>query len=133
MSTMGEGTPQPTRRPVRREVVASREFIMTQELYLVASGDSRLSANRVCWPAQEALETTLTRVFGELGKSVVRGHPFDPVKGHGFLDGQAQGIEAFRHIDRDVPIIVATAVWQYTSHVLPGLIRHRAPILTVAN
>lgn len=106
---------------------------MTQKLYLVASGDSRLSANRVCWPAQEALETTLTRVFSELGKSVVRGHPFDPVRGHGFLDGQAHGIEAFRHIDRDAPVIVATAVWQYTSHVLPGLTRHRAPILTVAN
>jgi hypothetical protein len=64
---------------------------------------------------------------------VVRGHPVDPAKGHGFLDSQAAGIEAFRHIDPDVPLVVAEAVWQYTSHVLPGLTRHRGPILTLAN
>ncbi len=30
-------------------------------------------------------------------------------------------------------MIVAEAVWQYTSHVLAGLTRHRGPILTLAN
>jgi hypothetical protein len=30
-------------------------------------------------------------------------------------------------------LIVAEAVWQYSHHVLPGLISHRGPILTVAN
>jgi hypothetical protein len=63
----------------------------------------------------------------------VRGHAVDDIKGHGFLDGQACGIEAFRHIDPTVPLVVAEAVWQYTSHVLPGLVRHRGPILTLAN
>ena len=31
------------------------------------------------------------------------------------------------------PVIVAEAVWQYSHHVLSGLITHRGPILTVAN
>ncbi len=103
------------------------------DIYLVASGDSRLSANRVCWPAQEQLEQTIVKVFRSLGRTIVRGHEVDPAKCHGFLDSQARGIEAFRCIDRDSPLVVAEAVWQYTSHVLPGLIRHRGPILTVAN
>ena len=30
-------------------------------------------------------------------------------------------------------MIVAEAVWQYTHHVLPGLMTHKGPILTVAN
>lgn len=106
---------------------------MIQQVSLVASGDSRLSANRVCWPAQADLEATLARTFDALGCRVVRGHAVDAARGHGFLDSQAAGIEAFRHIDPTIPIVVAEAVWQYTSHVLPGLTRHRAPILTVAN
>jgi L-fucose isomerase-like protein len=106
---------------------------MKQDICLVASGDSRLSANRVCWPAQQRLEATLINVFRELGRNLVRGHEVDPVKQHGFLDGQAAGIDAFRRIDPDVPLVVAEAVWQYTSHVLPGLTRHRGPILTIAN
>ena len=52
---------------------------------------------------------------------------------HGFLDSQIHGIEAFREIDPSVPLVVAEAVWQYTSHVLPGLTKHRGPILTLAN
>jgi len=106
---------------------------MPRQICLVASGDSRLAANRVCWPAQAALEDTVCRVFARLDGRVVRGHPVDPAKGHGFLDSQAAGIEAFRHIDPDVPLVVAEAVWQYTSHVLAGLTRHRGPILTLAN
>jgi L-fucose isomerase-like protein len=104
-----------------------------RDIVLVASGDSRLSANRVCWPAQAELEATVTRCFGDLGRRVTRGHPIDETKGHGFIDGQANGIEVFRGIDPDAPLIVAEAVWQYTSHVLAGLTRHRGPILTLAN
>ena len=39
----------------------------------------------------------------------------------------------FAGIDPDAPLIVAEAVWQYSHHVLAGLISHRGPILTVAN
>ncbi|MCC7035083.1 MAG: fucose isomerase [Acidobacteria bacterium] len=106
---------------------------MTSDVCLVASGDSRLPANQVCWPAQEALEARVIDAFAALGRRVVRGHPVDPARRHGFLDGQAMGIAAFRRIDPDIPLVVAEAVWQYTSHVLPGLTRHRGPILTLAN
>lgn len=104
-----------------------------REIVLVASGDSRLAANRMCWPAQQALERLVVKTFATLGRRVVRGHPVDEVQGHGFIDGQARGIDVFREIDADAPLIVAEAVWQYTSHVLPGLTRHRGPILTLAN
>ena len=40
---------------------------MIQQVSLVASGDSRLSANRACWPAQAELEATLARTFDALG------------------------------------------------------------------
>jgi hypothetical protein len=106
---------------------------MRRDICLVASGDSRLPANRICWPAQARLESRLVDAFAALGCRVTRGHPVDPVRQHGFLDGQARGIDAFRAIDPDVPLVVAVAVWQYTSHVLPGLTKHRGPILTVAN
>src|SRR5512143_2035944 len=106
---------------------------MSQQICLVASGDSRLSANRMCWPAQVALEDAVGRAFARLDRVVVRGHAVDAAKGHGFLDGQWAGIEAFRRIDPAVPLVVAEAVWQYSSHVLPGLTRHRGPILTLAN
>src|SRR3990172_11143222 len=95
-----------------------------RNIILVASGDSRLPANRVCWPAQAALEEAVTRCFADLGSTVTRGHAVDPGKGHGFIDGQARGIEIFRRIDPDAPLVVAEAVWQYTSHVLPGPTRH---------
>lgn len=104
-----------------------------RDIILVASGDSRLSANQVCWPAQAALEATVVRTFESMGRRVVRGHPVDAAKGHGFIDGQARGIEVFRDIDPDAPLVVAEAVWQYTSHVLAGLTKHRGPILTLAN
>ena len=105
----------------------------TPDIYLVASGDSRPAANRRCWPAQEALEAKVRRAFADLGRTVVRAHDVDPGKGHGFIDGQARGIEVFRRIPVFSPIVVAEAVWQYTSHLLAGLTRHRGPILTLAN
>lgn len=104
-----------------------------KDILLVASGDSRLPANRVCWPAQAGLEQAVTRAFAAMGRRVVRGHPVDEVKGHGFIDGQARGIEVFRSVDPHAPLIVAEAVWQYTSHVLAGLSKHRGPVLTLAN
>ncbi len=101
--------------------------------YLVASGDLRLSANVAGWATQEALERDVTAVFESLGWTVVRGHSYDAEKGHGFLDSQRAGLEAFKTIPTDAPLIVAEAVWQYSHHVLGGLRDHRGPILTVAN
>src|SRR5690242_8971435 len=42
-------------------------------------------------------------------------------------------MEVFRTIDPKSPLIVAEAVWQFSHHVLAGLIKHRGPILTLAN
>jgi hypothetical protein len=102
-------------------------------VYLVASGDLRLSANQNCWAAQAAMEKQVTVAVESDGWKVRRGHQYDPVLKHGFLDSQRRGIEVFRSIPPDAPLIVAEAVWQYTHHVLPGLMTHRGPILTVAN
>ena len=102
-------------------------------IYLVASGDLRLSANQMCWPAQEAMEKQVIAAVEREGWQVKRAHPYDPVLKHGFLDSQKRGIEVFRTLPPDAPLIVAEAVWQYTHHVLPGLMTHRGPLLTVAN
>ena len=100
---------------------------------LVASGDMRLAANRNCWPAQKKVEDAITAAVEAAGYEVERGHPVQPEKGHGFIDSQQYGIEVFRAIDPDRPLIVACAAWQYSHHVLPGLTTHRGPILTCAN
>ncbi|MBI4789426.1 MAG: fucose isomerase [Chloroflexi bacterium] len=101
--------------------------------YVVASGDLRLAANQKCWPAQAAMERQVIAAVEREGWEVQRAHPYDPDLQHGFLDSQKHGIEAFRSIPADAPLIVAEAVWQYTHHVLPGLMTHRGPILTIAN
>ena len=100
---------------------------------LVASGDLRLSANQVCWPAQKALEKALTHALAEQGVMVKRAHPYKPKVKHGFIASQREGIEIFRDLDPDAPLIVAEAVWQYSHHILPGLTTHRGVVLTVAN
>jgi hypothetical protein len=100
---------------------------------LVANGDLRLSANQKCWPAQEAMEQKLTAAVASFGYKVVRAHPFKPDVQHGFIQSQKEGMEVFAKIDRRTPLIVAESVWQYSHHLLPGLISHEAPILTVAN
>ena len=102
-------------------------------VYLVASGDLRESANRQCEAAQRAMEGRLIDVCAELGTRVRRAHGFRAEVGHSFIDSQKYGREVFASIPPDAPLIVAEAVWQYSHHVLAGLIQHRGPILTVAN
>lgn len=101
--------------------------------YLVSSGDLRLSANLAGWPTQVAVEKAVGDAFAEMGWTIKRGHEIDSVKGHGFIDSQRAGLEIFKNIPTDAPLIVAEAVWQYSHHVLAGLRTHRGPILTVAN
>lgn len=102
-------------------------------IHLVASGDLRLSANRACWPAQREMERKLTEAIAGEGRDLVRAHAVKRREGHGFIASQREGIEVFRGIDPDRPLIVAEAVWQYSHHVLPGLTTHRGPVLSVAN
>ncbi len=102
-------------------------------VWLVSSGDLRPAANRICWPAQQQLESDLTAALDGLGWRVHRGHPFDEDKGHGFIDSQRAGLEVFAGIPEAAPLIVAEGVWQYSHHVLAGLRTHRGPVLVVAN
>ncbi|PYT13169.1 MAG: fucose isomerase [Acidobacteria bacterium] len=106
---------------------------MAEPIVLVANGDLRLSANQKCWPAQHRMEEALMAAVREEGGAIRRGHPFDERAGHGFIGSQRQGMEVFRQIPADAPLIVAEAVWQYSHHVLHGLYKHRGPLLTVAN
>jgi hypothetical protein len=106
---------------------------MSKSVVLIASGDLRLSANRVCWPAQASVEAAVTKAVNGFGFEVKRGHAFDPAKQHGFIDSQKYGMAVFKDIPEDAPLLIVEAVWQYSHHVLHGLITHKGPILTVAN
>jgi len=106
---------------------------MPDEIVLVTSGDLRPAANETCWPAQETLERGFSVACKHLGVNVKRGFPVAPDLGHGFITSQKRGMEVFRTIDPDVPLVVAIGAWQYTHHVLAGLESHRGPILTVGN
>lgn len=101
--------------------------------YLIASGDLRESANAAGWPTQVELEAGVTSALAGLDWSVIRANGVDPATGHGFISSQRMGLEVFKTIPEDAPLIVAEAVWQYSHHVLAGLRTHRGAILTVAN
>ncbi len=106
---------------------------MPQSVIFIANGDLRLSANQKCWPAQQKVEQDLVQAVQRFGFEIHRGHPVDPIKQHGFIDSQKTGMEVFRTIPPDAPLIVVEAVWQYSHHLLHGLITHKGPIMTVAN
>ncbi|WMT87316.1 fucose isomerase [Pelagibacterium sp. 26DY04] len=102
------------------------------KIQLVASGDLRESANTNCWPAQKAMEERIFEAVKALGFEIERAHPIKP-EGHGFISSQREGMDIFARMDPNAPVIVAEAVWQYSHHVLAGLVSHKGPILTVAN
>lgn len=104
-----------------------------KQVLLVASGDLRLSANQKCWPAQHEMEQSLGRAIADAGYELVRAHPYKDSEQHGFIASQKEGMQVFSQIDPDARLIVAEAVWQYSHHVLSGLITHEGPLLTVAN
>ncbi|QQS65832.1 MAG: fucose isomerase [Chlorobiota bacterium] len=106
---------------------------MKNKIYLVASGDLRLSANQHCWEAQLLMEDKLTKVLNDFGVEVIRAHGYDKSKKHGFIDSQSMGIEVFKGIPKKSSVIVAVAVWQYSHHVFSGLNTHKGDILTIAN
>ncbi|MCB9454373.1 MAG: fucose isomerase [Anaerolineaceae bacterium] len=106
---------------------------LTNEIWLVASGDLRESANQTCWAAQADMEARIADAFASEGYTVRRAHPYDPARGHGFISSQRMGMDVFKAIPNDAPLVVAEAVWQYSHHVLAGLRSHRGPILTLAN
>src|SRR5215212_2048539 len=107
--------------------------LRSNEVFLIASGDLRLSANQTCWPAQADMERQIVAAFAAEGINVKRAHPYDETMKHGFIWNQRMGMDVFKSIPAQAPLIVAVAVWQYSYHVLAGLRDHRGPILTIAN
>ncbi len=114
-------------KPVKPNKVGKKQVLM------VASGDLRLSANQSCWEAQKEMEAALAKAVTDAGYELVRAHPYKEAEKHGFIGSQKEGMEVFATIDPEAPLIVAEAVWQYSHHVLAGLLDHEGPILTVAN
>jgi hypothetical protein len=112
---------------------ATKPKLDDKQVYLMANGDLRLSANLRCWPAQAQMEAAVAAAVERAGWTIVRAHPFKVAKGHGFIGSQKEGVDVFRRLDPTAPLIVAEAVWQYSHHILHGLITHRGPILTLAN
>ncbi len=104
-----------------------------EQVLLVTSGDLRLSANQACWPAQRDLEQKLSAVCARAGYNLRRAFPVNEAEGHGFISSQRMGMDIFMTIPTGAKLVFATAAWQYSHHVLPGLRDHRGPILTVAN
>ena len=121
MPTKALATPSKPKRMKRNQVL------------LFANGDLRDSANRSTWAEQAKMENALTAALAEQGYELVRAHPYKPEKKHGFIGSQKEGMAVFAEVDCDAPLIVAEAVWQFSHHILHGLISHRGPILTVAN
>ena len=104
-----------------------------KDVLLVASGDLRLSANQSCWAAQHEMETALGEAVASCGYRIVRAHPYKSDVQHGFIGSQKEGMAVFANVDPQARLIVAEAVWQYSHHVLAGLMAHEGPLLTVAN
>jgi hypothetical protein len=71
---------------------------MSDTVIVIASGDLRLAANQMCWPAQVRVEEAVMNAIRREGREVRRGHACDPEKGHGFIDSQKRGMEVFRDI-----------------------------------
>jgi len=107
--------------------------IAAKHVYVMANGDLRLSANQNCWAAQQAMEADISMALEAVGWIVVRAHPFNVEAKHGFIASQREGMDVFARLDPKAPLIVAEAVWQYSHHVLHGLMTHEGPILTLAN
>jgi hypothetical protein len=107
--------------------------VKKHQVLLVANGDLRLAANQVCWAAQAEMEKALTAAVADAGYELIRAHPYQEDRKHGFISSQREGMRVFSQIDPKAPLIVAEAVWQYSHHLLHGLISHRGPMLTVAN
>jgi hypothetical protein len=104
-----------------------------KQIQLIANGDLRLSANQKCWPEQAKMEEALRAAIAAEGCELLRVHPYKEAERHGFIASQKEGLEVFANIDPKAPLIVAEAVWQYSHHILPGLIAHDGSVLTAAN
>src|ERR1019366_3265959 len=82
---------------------------MPDTVIVIASGDLRLSANQECWPAQAQAEEAVMNAIRREGREVRRGNACDAIKQHGFIDSQKYGMEVFRGLPPDAPLVVVEA------------------------
>jgi hypothetical protein len=94
----------------------------SKKVFIVASGDSRPSANVECWPAQAAVEAKLTGAISRAAQAaqmqveVKRAHAYDTTQQHGFIWSQRMGLDVFRAIPRDAAVIVVEAGQPHHHH-----------------
>ena len=85
----------------------ARIALAEKEVFVIANGDLRDSANTACWEVQQSfeqkLETALKEKFGYLSR---RAHPVKEAKGHGFIGSQREGSDVLSSIDPEAPVIV---------------------------
>jgi hypothetical protein len=65
---------------------------MKKTVFLVASGDLRLSANRACEEAQAAVGKKIIASLAAEGERVIRAHPYDPEDNLGVFPAHAAEI-----------------------------------------
>jgi len=104
------------------------------EVLVLTNADLRESANVACWPTQLKYEKLLEKALAtHFGRRARRAHPVKEDKGHGFISSQREGSDLLEGIDPDAPLIVLLTAWQYSHHLAPSLVRHRGPVLLLAN
>ncbi|MDR0285101.1 MAG: hypothetical protein LBI33_09460 [Propionibacteriaceae bacterium] len=113
--------------------IVARPVAAPRTVYTIANGDLRLTTNVKTWSKQQEVEAQFTAAVEALGWRVQRAHGFNPATGHGFIDNQHYGMQVFRNIPKDAPLVIVESVWEYSHHVLHGLRDHEGPILVVAN
>jgi hypothetical protein len=113
--------------------IAPRPAAEPKTVYVVANGDLRLTTNVKTWAKQQEVEAQFGAAVEAAGWKVKRAHGVNPKTGHGFIDNQHYGMQVFKSIPKEAPLVVVEAVWQYSHHLLHGLRDHEGPILVVAN
>ena len=111
-----------------------RMALADKEVFLIANGDLRDTANRKCWAVQESFESKLASALKEKsGYRIRRAHPVKEAVGHGFISSQREGADVMAAIDSKAPLILLMTAWQYSHHLAPSLVHHQGPILLLAN
>src|SRR5688572_16456450 len=65
--------------------ISERPRLGAKQIYLMANGDLRLSANQNCWPAQAEMEQAIEQAISSAGWTMVRAHPYRENEQHGFI------------------------------------------------
>src|SRR5687767_6392432 len=86
-------------------IVAKPMKLKKRQVQLIANGDLRASANERCWAAQAGMEAALKGALAAEGHELVRAHPYKEEERHGFIGSQKEGMEVFRGIDPEAPLI----------------------------